>query len=251
MTKTTAKTTSKAAPKRTRATTRSAAKAAATKTAAKATAKSSAKTTKPAAKSTAKATTKAATSSAKVTTKSAAQAATPTKAATKPAKAAAATKNAPPGRVAAVGRPVPPFSADATGGRTVSSQSLAGRPYVLYFYPKDDTPGCTTEGRDFAARYDEFRALGVEVFGVSRDSLASHERFKAKLGMPFDLISDPDEKLCRLFDVIREKSLYGRKYMGVDRSTFLVDSAGTLVREWRNVKVSGHVENVLQAARSL
>ena len=151
----------------------------------------------------------------------------------------------------AVGKKVRPFSAEATGGRTVSSRSLAGQKYVLYFYPKDDTPGCTTEGLDFAARYEEFRRLGVEVFGVSRDSLASHEKFKAKHGLPFDLISDPEEKLCRLFDVIKEKSLYGRKFMGVERSTFLIDEAGKLGAEWRKVKVNGHVENVLQAARSL
>src|SRR5690606_41288035 len=99
----------------------------------------------------------------------------------------------------AVGKKVPAFTAEATGGRKVSSKSLAGKPYVLYFYPKDDTPGCTTEGRDFAAQYDAFRRLGVEVLGVSRDSLASHEKFKAKHGLPFDLISDPDEKLCNLF----------------------------------------------------
>src|SRR5690606_27323926 len=170
-------------------------------------------------------------------------------AAKKPAAEAAGTR-AKSGTVA-VGKKVPAFSAEATGGRIVSTKSLAGRPYVLYFYPKDDTPGCTTEGRDFAAMCPEFRALGVEVLGVSRDSLASHEKFKAKLSLPFDLIADPDEKLCRLFDVIREKSLYGRKFMGVERSTFLIDSDGVLVREWRKVKVNGHVENVLEAARSL
>jgi thioredoxin-dependent peroxiredoxin len=151
----------------------------------------------------------------------------------------------------ALGKKVPPFTAEATSGRVVSSKSLAGQPYVLYFYPKDDTPGCTTEGRDFAARYAEFRRLGVEVLGVSRDSIASHEKFRAKHELPFDLIADPDEKLCRLFDVIKEKSLYGRKFMGVERSTFLIDAAGVLDAEWRKVKVSGHVENVLQAARSL
>ncbi len=122
---------------------------------------------------------------------------------------------------------------------------------MLYFYPKDHTPGCTTESADFAARHDEFRQLGVEVLGVSRDNLTSHEKFKQKLDLPFDLIADTDEALCRLFDVIREKSLYGRKFLGVERSTFLVDGAGILIREWRKVRVNGHVENVLEAARSL
>lgn len=155
------------------------------------------------------------------------------------------------GTKAKLGAKVPAFRADATGGRKVSSKALAGRPYVLYFYPKDDTPGCTTEGRDFAARYEDFRRAGVEVLGVSRDSLESHEKFKAKHGLPFDLISDPDETLCTLFDVIREKNMYGRKVLGVERSTFLVDASGRLVREWRKVKVPGHVENVLEAALSL
>lgn len=200
---------------------------------------------------------------AKPPTKSRAKAASaaPSKAASKPRAKAAATPSAASSASAdtkaarkaavAVGKKVPAFTAEATGGRKVSSKSLVGQPYVLYFYPKDDTPGCTTEGRDFAARYDAFRRLGVEVLGVSRDSLASHEKFKAKHGLPFDLISDPDEKLCTLFDVIREKSLYGRKFMGVERSTFLVDAAGVLAKEWRKVKVNGHVENVLEAARSL
>lgn len=150
-----------------------------------------------------------------------------------------------------VGQQAPDFNLEDHNGRFHRLSDQRGDWVVLYFYPKDDTPGCTTEGRDFAAMYPEFRALGIEVLGVSRDSLASHEKFKAKLSLPFDLVSDPDEKLCRLFDVIREKSLYGRKFMGVERSTFLIDSAGVLVREWRKVKVNGHVENVLEAARSL
>jgi thioredoxin-dependent peroxiredoxin len=153
--------------------------------------------------------------------------------------------------IATAGKKVPAFRAEATGGRLVSSKDLAGRPYVLYFYPKDDTPGCTTEGRDFAARHGEFRDRGIEVLGVSRDTLGSHEKFKAKHGLPFDLIADPDESLCRLFDVIREKNMYGRKVLGVERSTFLIDSKGVLAKEWRKVKVKGHVENVLEAALSL
>ena len=149
-----------------------------------------------------------------------------------------------------VGKKVPAFSAPATGG-TVSSRSLAGQPYVLYFYPKDNTPGCTTESRDFAAHYGSFREHGIEVIGVSRDSIESHERFRAKQELPFPLIADTDETLCRLFDVIREKNMYGRKVMGVERSTFLVDAKGVLRQEWRKVRVPGHVENVLQAALSL
>jgi thioredoxin-dependent peroxiredoxin len=152
---------------------------------------------------------------------------------------------------AVVGRKIPQFRAQATGGRTVSSKDLAGSPYVLYFYPKDSTPGCTAEGEDFRDRFDDFRDHGIAVFGVSRDSLASHEKFRDKHSFPFDLISDPDESLCRLFDVIKEKSLYGRKHMGIERSTFLVDSGGVLREEWRKVKVKGHAENVLQAALSL
>ena len=245
MTKTEKKT-SKTARKTTTAATRRAAKAPSTRAGTKATKpvlKATKAGVKAAAKTAKKAPAKAPTAAAlKGATRGAAKAA---------AQPAPKTASAPAGAVAAVGRPVPAWNANATGGRTVTSASLAGRPYVLYFYPKDDTPGCTAEGRDFAARYDDFRSLGVEVLGVSRDSLESHERFKAKLGLPFDLIADPDETLCRLFDVIREKSLYGRKFMGVERSTFLVDASGVLVREWRKVKVNGHVENVLQAARSL
>jgi peroxiredoxin Q/BCP len=150
-----------------------------------------------------------------------------------------------------VGKKVPQFKAQATGGRTVSAKELAGRAYVLYFYPKDATPGCTSEGEDFRDRYDEFAAKGITVLGVSRDSLASHEKFKEKHGFPFDLVADPEEKLCRAFGVIKEKNMYGRKVLGIERSTFLVDSAGVLRNEWRKVKVKGHVENVLEAALSL
>jgi thioredoxin-dependent peroxiredoxin len=151
----------------------------------------------------------------------------------------------------AIGKKVPAFSAEATGGSKVSSKALAGRAYVLYFYPKDDTPGCTAEGQDFRDRYQELTDRDVEVFGVSRDSLSSHEKFKAKYQLPFELISDPDEALCGLFDVIKEKNMYGRKVMGVERSTFLVDAEGVLRQEWRKVKVTGHVDEVLEAVESL
>ena len=148
-------------------------------------------------------------------------------------------------------RVVADFRAEATGGKTIRLKDLRGQNVVLYFYPKDSTPGCTTEGRDFAALHARFRRQKTLILGVSRDSLASHEKFKDKQGFPFDLLSDPEESLCRQFDVIQEKTLYGRKFMGVVRSTFLIDSAGKLRREWRNVKVKGHAEEVFDAVRSL
>ena len=148
-------------------------------------------------------------------------------------------------------QPVPDFQAQATGGQTVQLSALKGRQLVLYFYPKDSTPGCTTEGQGFRDRHAEFLAANTLVFGVSRDGLKSHENFKAKQGFPFELISDKDEQLCQLFEVIKLKKLYGREYMGVDRSTFLIDQDGVLRQEWRGVKVPGHVEAVLDAARAL
>ena len=122
---------------------------------------------------------------------------------------------------------------------------------MLYFYPKDSTPGCTTEGQDFRDKIHTFRRRNTTILGVSRDSLKSHENFRAKHKFPFDLLSDADEKLCRLFDVIREKNMYGRKVMGIERSTFLIDDQGKLRREWRKVKVAGHVEEVLEAIKGL
>ncbi len=148
-------------------------------------------------------------------------------------------------------RVVRDFTAAATGDKTVRLKDLRGKNVVIYFYPKDSTPGCTTEGRDFSALHSKFKRANTVLFGVSRDSIASHEKFKAKQGFTFDLLSDPDETLCRQFDVIQEKSLYGRKFMGVVRSTFLLDADGKLRREWRNVKVAGHAEEVLEAARAL
>jgi peroxiredoxin Q/BCP len=151
----------------------------------------------------------------------------------------------------AVGKKVPVFSAPATGGAVVTSKQLVGAPFVLYFYPRDDTPGCTLEGEAFRDRYAKFRKLGVRVLGVSRDTLPAHEKFKAKFAFPFELISDADEKLCGLFDVIRNKNMYGKKVRGVERSTFLFDADGTLQREWRKVSVKGHADDVLQAAVAL
>jgi peroxiredoxin Q/BCP len=130
-------------------------------------------------------------------------------------------------------------------------KDLRGKNVVLYFYPKDSTPGCTTEGRDFSAMHSKFKRAKTVILGVSRDSIASHEKFKEKQGFPFDLLSDPDERLCKQFDVIHEKSLYGRKFMGVVRSTFLIDAEGKLRQEWRKVKVKGHAEEVLEAVKAL
>lgn len=148
-------------------------------------------------------------------------------------------------------RVVADFKADATRNKTIRLKELRGQNVVLYFYPKDSTPGCTTEGRDFSALHAHFRRQNTAIFGVSRDSLASHEKFRDKQGFKFDLISDPDEKLCKKFDVIHEKTLYGRKFMGVVRSTFLIDADGKLRAEWRKVKVKGHAEEVLEAVKAL
>jgi peroxiredoxin Q/BCP len=148
-------------------------------------------------------------------------------------------------------RVVGDFTAEATGDQQIRLRDLRGKNVVIYFYPKDSTPGCTTEGRDFSALHAKFRRANTVIFGVSRDSIASHEKFKARQGFRFELISDPDEALCRKFDVIHEKTLYGRKFMGVVRSTFLIDADGKLRQEWRNVKVAGHAEEVLDAARAL
>lgn len=148
-------------------------------------------------------------------------------------------------------RVVAEFSCVATGGNTVRLKDLRGKNVVLYFYPKDSTPGCTREGRDFRELHARFHRLNTLIFGISRDSVASHEKFKDKQKFPFELLSDPDETVCRQFGVIREKSLYGRKFMGVERSTFLVDAAGKLRAEWRKVKVPGHAQEVLDAVKSL
>ena len=151
----------------------------------------------------------------------------------------------------ALDQPVADFEAVATGGQTVTLSALKGSQVVIYFYPKDSTPGCTTQGQGFRDMHEQFKAAGTEVFGVSRDGLKSHENFKAKQGFTFELISDKEEALCQLFDVIKLKKLYGKEYLGVDRSTFLIDKDGVLRQEWRGVKVPGHVEAVLEAAQAL
>ena len=148
-------------------------------------------------------------------------------------------------------RVVADFVSEATGDKKIRLKDLRGQNVVLYFYPKDSTPGCTQEGLDFKELHATFRRRKTMIFGVSRDSLASHERFKAKQGFPFDLLSDPDEILCKHFDVIHEKTLYGRKFMGVVRSTFLIDADGKLRAEWRTVKVKGHADEVLAAVKDI
>ncbi|SDS74285.1 peroxiredoxin [Pseudomonas oryzae] len=151
----------------------------------------------------------------------------------------------------AIDSPVADFQVQATSGQQVTLSALRGQQVVLYFYPKDSTPGCTTEGQNFRDLHGEFAAANTLIFGVSRDGLKSHENFKCKQAFPFELISDADEQLCQLFDVIKLKKLYGKEYLGIDRSTFLIDKDGVLRQEWRGVKVPGHVEAVLDAARAL
>ena len=150
-----------------------------------------------------------------------------------------------------VGKKVPAFSLPATGDQTIKLADLKGSKVVVYFSPKDSTPGCTTEGQGFRDNHSKFKRANTIVLGVSRDSIKSHENFKAKQEFNFDLLSDQDETLCQLFDVIKEKNMYGKKVMGIERSTFLIDEKGVLRQEWRKVKVDGHVEEVLAAAKAL
>ena len=150
-----------------------------------------------------------------------------------------------------IGKKIPKSTAAITGDKTISSKDFIGQNLVIYFYPKDSTPGCTTEGQEFRDSYKEFKSLNTEIIGVSRDSIKSHENFKSKQNFPFDLLSDPDEKVCKAFDVMKLKSMYGREYMGVDRSTFIINKDGKVVKEWRAVKVKGHVAEVLEEIKSL
>lgn len=150
----------------------------------------------------------------------------------------------------AVDQPIPDFTAAATGGDFTLS-GLRGKKVVLYFYPKDNTPGCTTEGLQFRDLYVKFKKAGAEIVGVSRDSLRSHDNFKAKLELPFPLIADTDEALCTLFAVIKMKKMYGKEVRGIERSTFLIDGDGVLRREWRGVKVPGHIDEILEAVQGL
>jgi len=150
-----------------------------------------------------------------------------------------------------IGKKIADFKLSTTGDKIISLADLKGSKAVIYFYPKDSTPGCTTEGLDFQANLAKFKRANTLVLGVSRDSISSHEKFRSNQGFKFDLISDPDEKLCKMFDVIQEKNMYGKKVMGIVRSTFLIDEKGVLRQEWRKVKVAGHAEEVLEAAKAL
>ena len=149
------------------------------------------------------------------------------------------------------GKKCPKFSSECTSGLSLSNNDFEGKNFIIYFYPKDSTPGCTTEGQEFRDNYKSFKKLNTEILGVSRDSIKSHENFKSKQSFPFELLSDPDEKVCNAFDVMKLKSMYGREYMGVDRSTFIIDSSGKIQKEWRGVKVKGHVQEVLEAVKEM
>lgn len=149
------------------------------------------------------------------------------------------------------GKPIADFEVPATGNQRFASAAFRGSHYVIYFYPKDATPGCTLEGAQFRDLHKEFKKARVMIFGVSRDSVASHEKFKASMQFPFDLLSDSDEKLCKLFDVIKEKIMYGKKVIGIQRSTFLMGPHNEVLQEWRDVKVDGHAAAVLLAAKSV
>ena len=149
------------------------------------------------------------------------------------------------------GKKCPRFNGASTNNNNFSNKDFIGKKLVIYFYPKDSTPGCTTQGQDFRDNFKTFKKLNTEILGVSRDSIKSHENFKLKQSFPFELLSDPDEKMCKAFDVIKLKSMYGKQYLGIDRSTFLVDENGKIVKEWRSVKVKGHVEEVLETVKRL
>ena len=150
-----------------------------------------------------------------------------------------------------IGKKFPKFKAECTSNKILSNDDFAGKNLVIYFYPKDSTPGCTTEGQEFRDKYEMFKKHNTDIIGVSRDSIKSHENFKLKQSFPFELLSDPDEKVCKAFDVMKLKSMYGKEYVGVDRSTFIINEKGKVVREWRSVKVKGHVDEVLEAVKEL
>ena len=149
------------------------------------------------------------------------------------------------------GKKCPRFNGASTNDNNFSNKDFIGKKLVIYFYPKDSTPGCTTQGQDFRDNFKIFKKLNTEILGVSRDSIKSHENFKLKQSFPYELLSDPDEKMCKAFDVMKMKSMYGKQYMGVDRSTFLIDEKGRVIKEWRSVKVKGHVEEVLSLVKEL
>ena len=150
-----------------------------------------------------------------------------------------------------LGEKIPDFTATSTGDSEFSLSENVGKNIIIYFYPKDDTPGCTKEGEDFRDQFAAFRANNAIIVGVSRDSVKSHDKFICKYNFQFDLLADEDETVCQLFNVIKEKNMYGRKYMGIERSTFLINTNGILINEWRKVKVKGHVEKVLDALNNI
>ena len=150
-----------------------------------------------------------------------------------------------------LGKPVADFSLPSTGNTTFKLSGTRGSKVVLYFYPKDNTPGCTTQGSDFRDLHPQFKRAGTQVFGISRDSVKSHEGFKSKMKFPFELLSDADEAVCGQFGVMKLKNMYGRKVRGIERSTFVIDQDGVLAREWRGVKVPGHVQEVLNFVKAL
>ena len=149
------------------------------------------------------------------------------------------------------GKPAPDFELPATGGKSFRLSGAHGRPLVLYFYPKDNTPGCTAEGQRFRDLHPDFARAGCEIYGISRDSIKSHENFRQKMQFPFDLLSDADEVACKLYGVMKMKNMYGKKVRGIERSTFAIDAHGIVRREWRGVKVPGHVEEVLEFVKTL
>jgi peroxiredoxin Q/BCP len=150
-----------------------------------------------------------------------------------------------------IGKKCPKFRAECTNNKILSNDDFVGKNLIIYFYPKDSTPGCTTEGQEFRDKYKIFKKHNTDIIGISRDSIKSHENFKLKQSFPFELLSDSDEKVCKAFDVMKLKSMYGREYIGVDRSTFIINENGKVVREWRSVKVKGHVDEVLEAIKEL
>ncbi len=149
------------------------------------------------------------------------------------------------------GKKIPNLSLPATGGKNINLKDLKGKAVILYFYPKDATPGCTQEGGDFRDLYMKIKKQGAEVFGVSKDSVSSHEKFKTKQKYPFELISDENGKLCKAFGVLKEKSMFGKTFLGINRSTFIIDSSGLVKKEWRNVKVKGHAQEVFDFLKTL
>lgn len=148
-------------------------------------------------------------------------------------------------------QPIPDFELPSTGDKVFSLSKASGKNLVIYFYPKDDTPGCTTEGQQFRDAYSEFAKLDCDIVGISRDNIKSHENFKTKMDFPFELLSDSDEAVCKLFDVMKMKNMYGKQVRGIERSTFVLDAKGTLRKEWRGVKVPGHVQEVLEFVKTL